>query len=97
MSKAKGENIDIREMEEGGIKILVSAKGIVDIEGFSTWEKGIQKDVVGGSYVWGIDETCGEGGGVSLGNSVDANGSLQVSSTIGFKSTRKKEDEENKA
>ena len=53
--------------------------------------------MVGGSDVWGIDETRREGGGVSLGNSADTNGSLQVSSTIGFKSTRKKEDEENKA
>ena len=41
MSKAEGENIDMREVEEGGIEFLVSAEGIVDIEGFSTWEKGI--------------------------------------------------------
>ena len=87
----------MREVEERGKEFLVSAKGIVDIEGFSTWEKGIQKDVVGGLDVWGIDETRGEGGGVSLGNSVDTNGSLQISSTIGFKSTWEKEDEENKA
>ena len=53
--------------------------------------------MVGGSDVWGFDETCGDGGGVSLGNSIDTNGSLQISSTIGFKSTWEKEDGENKA
>ena len=46
--------------------------------------------MVGGSDVWGIYETHGEGGGVPLGNSVDTNGSLKISSTIGFKSTNGK-------
>ena len=39
MSKAKAENIDIRELEEGGIELLVSVEGIVATEEFSTWEK----------------------------------------------------------
>ena len=96
MSKATGENIDITEVEEGGIELLVFAEGIVATEGFSTWEKGIRKDVVGGSDVWRVNKTHGEGGVVSLANSVDTNGSSQVSSTIGFKSTWEKEDLENK-
>ena len=96
MSKAKGDNIDIREVEEGGIELLVYVEGIVATEGFSTWEKGIQKDVVGGSNVWGVNKTHGEGGAVSLANSADTNGSSQVSSTMGFKSTWEKEDLENK-
>ena len=51
MFKDEVENIDIRELEEGGIEILVSAEGIVATEAFSTWEKRIRKDVVGGSDV----------------------------------------------
>ena len=66
MSKAEAKNIDIRELEEGGRELLVSAEGIVATEAFYTREKGIRKDVVGGSDVWGINETRGEGGGVSL-------------------------------
>ena len=75
---------------------MVSAEGIIYIEGFSTWEKGIRKDVVGGSDVWGVNKTHEEGGAVSLANYADTNGSSQVSSTIGFKSTWEKEDLENK-
>ena len=96
MSKAETENIDIRELEEGGIELLVSAEGIVATEAFSTWEKGIRKDVVGGSDVWRVNKTHGEGGAVSLTNSVDTNGSSQVSSTIGFKYIWEKEDLKNK-
>ena len=40
----------------------------------------------------GIDKTHGETRGVSLGNSGDTNGSLEVSSRIGFKYTWEKED-----
>ena len=42
--------------------------------------------------VWGIDEICGEEGVVGQGNYVDTNGSLEVSSRIGFKFTWEKED-----
>ena len=51
MSKAEAENIDIIELEEGGRELLVSAEGIVATEAFYTREKGIRKDVVGGSDV----------------------------------------------
>ena len=52
--------------------------------------------MVGGSDVWGFNKTHEEGGVVSLAISADTNGSSQVSSTIGFKSTWEKEDLENK-
>ena len=39
MFNSEGENIDIMEMEEGGIELLVSVEGIVATEGFSTSEK----------------------------------------------------------
>ena len=45
-----------------------------------------------GSNVRGVNKTHGEGGAISLANSVDANGSSQLSSTIGFKYTWEKED-----
>ena len=48
MSKAEAENIDTRELEEGGRELLVSVEGLVATKAFSTWEKGIRKDVVGG-------------------------------------------------
>ena len=70
------EKIDMREVEEVGIRVLVCEEGIVEMEGVSTWEKGIREDVVGVSVVWGIDETHGETRGISLTNYVDTNVSL---------------------
>ena len=48
--------------------------------------------MVGGSDVWGVNKTHEEGGEISLANYANTNGSSQVSSTIGFKSTWEKED-----
>ena len=55
------------------------------MEGTSTWENGICKDVGEVWVVWGIDETSGEEGGIGLGTYDNTNGSLEVSSRIGFK------------
>ena len=46
MSKAKVGTIDMREVEEVEIGVLVCEEGIVEMEGVSTWEKGIREDVV---------------------------------------------------
>ena len=59
-------------------------------KGFRLGKKGYEK-------MWWESEMygelmSGEGGRVSLGNSVDTNGSLEVSSRLGFKSTWEKED-----
>ena len=51
MSKAKAKKLNIRELAEGRIELLVFVEGIVATEEFSTWEKGIKEDVVGGSDV----------------------------------------------
>ena len=92
ISKGEEVEIDIREEEEGEIGISICEEGIVEMEGTYTLEKGICEDVRGVWDVWGIDETHGEGGGVSLANSADTDGSLEVSSRIGIKIAWEKED-----
>ena len=41
MSKVEVGKIDMREVEEVGITVLVCEEGIVEMEGVSTWGKGI--------------------------------------------------------
>ena len=47
MSKSKVGKIDMREVEEVEKRVLVCEEGIVEMEGVSTWGKGIQESVVG--------------------------------------------------
>ena len=85
MSKGELEKTDIREVEEVGITVLICEEGIVERGGISNREYGIWEDVVVVWGVWGTDETGGEEGVVGIDNSSDTNGSLEVSSRIGFK------------
>ena len=97
MSKGEVGKTDIREVEEVGIGVLICEEGIVERGGIYNREYGICEDVVVVWGVWGTDETGGEEGMVGLKNYANTNGSLEVSSIIGFKFKWEKEDWGNKA
>ena len=74
MSKGEVGKIDIREEEEVGIWISTCRERIVVVEGTSTWENEICKDVEVVWDVWGINETGGERGEVGLTTSANTDG-----------------------
>ena len=75
MSNKEVGKINIREEEEVGIGISTCEERIVEVEGTYTWKNEICEDVEVVWDVWGIDET----------HSANTDGSLEVSSRLGFK------------
>ena len=84
---------DTRDEEEVMIGVSIWEERIVEMEGIYTWENLIGEDVRVVWGVWEVNEIGGEEGEVRLGTSFNTDGSLEVSSRIGFKFNSEKENE----